>query len=136
MFDKIKEKLIALRLGLADFEQRVAAGLFHGQPTVMAQHVGLNVKAMVGTIAEVHDALVAYETQTNNAVKLLDEEVASLKAAVMQLQEALDDPTIASEIVQARNVARQADFEAEAAKKREIAAGESKDESPKVGAGG
>ncbi|SRR5258708_6697023 len=109
MFEKIKEKLIALRLGLADFEQRVAAGLFHGQPTVMAQHVALNTKAMVGTLGELHDALIAYETQTDNAVKLLDEDVAVLKAAVTQLQDALADPGIAAEIVKARTDAKQAE---------------------------
>lgn len=108
MFEKIKQKLIDLRLGLADFEQRVVAGVFHGQPNVMAQHVALNVKAMVGTVSEVHDALVAYETQTNNAVALLDEDVKTLKLAVTALQDALTDPAVAAEIVRVRTEAKAA----------------------------
>ena len=128
MFQKIKEKLVSLKLGLADFEQRIAVGLFHGQPNVAAQHIAINLKESVATLSEIHDALVAYETQTNNAVLLLSEDVKALKAAVTDLQDALTDQATAAEIVKARS-------EVKAATEAEIKAKVAKD-APAAGVGG
>ncbi len=135
MFENLKTKLEEIGHGLEDFRTRVEQKLFHGQPDLLAQHIALLQSEFVAHLDEAQRALAEFEVEVRNAVKLLDADVASLKTAVTQLQEALDDPAVASEIIQARNVVRQADFDAEVAKKHAAAGGT---DAPvgKVGSGG
>ncbi len=137
MFEKLKTKLEEIGHGLEDFRTRVEQKLFHGQPDLLAQHIALLQSEFVAHLDEAQRALAEFEVEVRNAVKLLDADVATMKRAITQLQEALDDPAAASEIIQARNVARQADFDAEVARKREAAAASGTDaQIGKVGSGG
>lgn len=136
MFKELEDKLDQIRRGLDDFTTRFDAGLFVGKPDVVAKHVALGRMDVLDFLHTQHEALVAFEIQVENAIKLGDEEARAMKKAITDLQDALTDPELAAAIVSARAEAKQADLDAEIAKKREAVAGEAKDEPAKVGVGG